>query len=271
MAPHINVGASAGASASASSGSSATLNQTQEISPQTASESTVNIDDHSVNKYYNRQFPSTIQPTAPSQVQYFGPWSTQQYPWNYFPIQTGEYTQCQVKKLLKEVYGFLSSKVDEKVIKILYPLAPRDKVMVVNTEPSSNDGVWLIGFGAVRMESSGITYEALAVLLESAMENGANLVVVKTVAWQDKAESKGWHIGFGTGASGLIGSDEKVGIQGAGGTGIGKSSVTRESMPWIQAIFYRDGNLKMVPAEIKDLPSKEKQEEISIKKISPVL
>lgn len=263
----IGIGGNASAVTGPSSAEAVTGPSSAEVKDLSSS---VKIEDNSVTnvKNINRQFPTTVQPQASQQMQYFGPWKLAEKPWNFVPIEKREYTRCEVKKLKK------GSDVDEKKIKIFLSLLPVNKAMVIDTTDKFNPngpGVFYIGSGVIKMDEDSTSEEALGELMDEAMENGANVFGIIAQGWDPVAETGGWHIGFGGGASAVVGADEKVGVQGVGGTGFGKSWVGPGSKQWLQAKFYRDGNIEQKGEVVAPPTPKTVERDIPIQeKFSPI-
>lgn len=209
-----------------------TVNAGQTVSPQT--QSSVNIDSHAVNnnKYINRQFLPAGIDNASETMQYFGKWNA--HPWNVFPPEYGKWRPISNKKI--DIH------YDKMWVHFYHKFPPVKEVNFVKYG-AVHSGV-LVASVAVRVRINQGTDDAQAIIASIARKNGGNNVEILSSSAIQVPTSKGWHIGTGAGAAGVIGSDEKASISGAGGTGMGKSSIKMEFSPFMQARIWRNGRLK---------------------------
>ncbi len=205
---------------------SGTINSKQNISPS----SNVRIDSHAVNnsRYINRQFLQQGVPGRPGTMQYFG-WKN--IPWNVFPIIYGKWiaTKSQKKvryrKLWKHIYKeFTSAATAATVTFVKYGFNKTDATIVASV--------------AVELTANQGTDDAQIIIASLARKYGGNIIEVLSSSAEKVPTSSGWHIGFGAGAGGVVGANEKGALTGAGGTGFGKSSISVESLPFMQVRIW---------------------------------
>jgi|GEM_PF-3672834 len=194
----------------------------------------VKIDSHAVNnnKYVNRQFLPAGMDSTSETMQYFGKWNIQ--PWNVFPPVYGKWKPTGNKQM--DIH------YDKMWIHLYHKLPPVKGVNFVKFG-AIRDGV-LVASATVRVGAEQGTDDAQAIIAAIARKNGGNYVEILASSAVQEPTAKGWHVGTGMGATGVIGSNEKAGISGAGGTGYGKSSIRMEFLPYMQVRIWRDGKVE---------------------------
>ena len=227
------------------------VNVSPEISPEigvevnpgqtVAPEQHLTIDDHSVvkNKYINRQLPGMPLVGGPDKMEYFGPWQLPENPWNVIvPFQgkfvfTDGFKSVKYEKLWKDIYT--SGESSPYVIQVPWGS--------INTR-----GMEMTGEMAIVLPKNSSSEDGLQVARYLAAQTGADLLEY-IIGWNQQSVTGGWHVGTGTGASGVIGPNEKVGISGAGGTGFGKSYVKVEAEPFVKARFWMTNGREIRPVK----------------------
>ncbi len=221
ISPNINVDVGVNPNISPS------INPRQTVSPQTRS--SVAIDSHDKIENINRQLPGSPLLGGPNAMEYFGPWQLPKTPWNVFSPYVGRYEvqdpaiRIEYEKLWKHFYRNY-----ENV----------SSVIQVPWGSVSTQGMVLVGEMAVVLHKEQTSEDGLQIARYLASENGADLVEF-TLGWNQQSEAGGWHVGTGAGATGVVGPQEKVGVSGAGGTGVGHSWVKIETCPFVKARFWR--------------------------------
>jgi len=206
---------------------------TTTIAPTVQAGAGVEIIDNGVNNsrttVVNRQIPMIGVPGGPDAMQYFGAWKDVPA-WNVFPPSIGMKWVKSGEKVTDTPY--------REIFKKIYTTYPRSEaVSMVGFGAGKGE---LIGQMAVILNSDQGTPDAEAIVVTEALHIGATLVEVLSSSSNQLPTSSGWHIGFGGGAGGVVGGDEKAALSGAGGTGYGKSDLEIKSLPFMQVRFWRN-------------------------------
>lgn len=190
------------------------------------------LDQRNFSKVYNRQFYQARIDQSPNTMQYYGQF--EKNPWNVTPIM-GATWRVNPKLEMKIPYYRLTSHIYRK-------LDPVSRVTV--TGYGTATGI-LVGKVSVVVTEEQDTDDTLAIVRSIAAKNGANIIEIVASDATVVPTSEGWHVGTGVGASGIIGNDEKASVSGAGGTGYGKSSITRETRPFVSARLWAGRVVKL--------------------------
>ncbi len=192
------------------------------------------LDQRNFSKVYNRQFYQTGIDQSPNTMQYYGQF--EENPWNVTPVMGA--TWRVNPKLENKVPYFRISK------NVWQTRDPVSRVKVVGYSGAQGD---LLAQISVIVTEEQTTADAMEIIKSEAAKIGGNIIEIIAFDAMTKPTSEGWHVGTGIGASGIIGNDEKASVSGAGGTGYGKSSITRETRPYVTARLWAGTGSAVIP------------------------
>ncbi len=249
-----------GGSASATGGSASITNKT-EVSPtispsvdvgidvqpgQTvAPEQILTIDDHSVNKYINRQLPGMPLMGPPKTMEYFGPWQLPKNPWNIIPPEIAKF-KIQEDRDKRISYDDIWEHIYHEG-----EFEPVEYVTQVPWGSIETYGMTEIGELTILLKNKKQTsQDGLQVARYKASQYGADLIEF-LIGWDQEAYTKGYSLGFGGGATGVVTAEEKMGVSGASGTSIGKSSVGVKTKPFVKVRMWRTDGKKIISLPLR--------------------
>lgn len=180
-----------------------------------------------------RGFANQVEITYPGMPSYFGPAVRNG---NVRGVQTiimykDTFTRTDVKALLKGVsvdenrtVPEIDEKKDTDTLKVV--LIPPDKADVKRQCAVIN---------AQATDENASSVNALAAAIISALDSGADTLLITAEGAGCKLKSNGWGVGLAWTTS-VISSSENTGSTGSGGTGITGGTAGYHSLPWIQGI-----------------------------------
>lgn len=99
-----------------------------------------------------------------------------------------------------------------------------------------------VGTMSMVMPEDKTVDDALLYAASVGMANGADQIEVIQYGGRKMPTVEGYSVGFGSGASGLMGDGEKIAVGGGGGTNFSKSSIVKEEQPWLSVAFWKNGD-----------------------------
>lgn len=210
------------------------------------------------NEYQNRQHIGTPGVAAAPAAQMFDAW--EQGSWNVSPITAGAFEQG----LSKEKIEFV--KLQER---FFAKSDPATKIVLRGTLFSQSDKKSYyvppsgkkVGTMSMVMPDDRTVDDALLYAAAVGMANGADQVEIIQYGGRKMPTVEGYSVGFGSGASGLMGNTEAIAVAAGGGTNFSKSSVVKEEQPWLSVAFWKNGydskqSIKVAP--LKEEPETKK-------------
>jgi hypothetical protein len=202
--------------------------------------------------YYNRQHIGVPGVGAAPAAQMFDEW--EKSAWNVSPIgkekfQAGtEKDQAEFLQYRERIFKTYPASTYVELVGNLFDQANKKAFYVT---PRGQK----VGTLSVVLPQENTVEDALLYAVSLAMKNGADQVEVIQYGGRKKPTLDTMSIGFGGGASGLIGDKEKMAVSGGGGTNFGSSSIVKEEQPWLSVAFYKNGgsskSVSIAPVEIK--------------------
>lgn len=238
------------------SGNSASFSQggASSASVDRSGNSTLILDQSQRNEYQNRQHIGTPGVGSAPAAQMFDAWETGS--WNVSPITAGAFEQ-----------GFSKEKIEFVKLQERFFVKgdPASKIVLRGTLYSQADkkSYYLppsgkkVGTMSMVMPEDKTVDDALLYAASVGMANGADQIEVIQYGGRKMPTVEGYSVGFGSGASGLMGDGEKIAVGGGGGTNFSKSSIVKEEQPWLSVAFWKNGDapkqtIKVAP--IKEEP-----------------
>jgi hypothetical protein len=207
------------------------------------------------NETYNRQHIGAPGVASAPAAQMFDPW--EQSSWNISPITAGSLD----KGVQKEKIDFL--KLQER---IYAKFDPTTKINLRGNlfDPSVKKPFYVapsgikIGTLSMVMPEDKTVEDALLYAASVGMANGADQIEIIQYGGRKKPTVKGTSIGFGSGASGLMGNTEAIAVAAGGGTNFSTSSIVKEEEPWLTVTLWKNGSapkqtIRVAP--VKEEPS----------------
>lgn len=220
--------------------------------------STLILDQSQKNEYQNRQHIGTPGVAAAPAAQMFDAW--EQGSWNVSPITAGAFEQGLSKEKIEFVKlqerFFVKGDPATKIVLrgTLFSQADKKSYYI---PPSGKK----VGTMSMVMPDDRTVDDALLYAAAVGMANGADQVEVIQYGGRKMPTVEGYSVGFGSGASGLMGNTEAIAVAAGGGTNFSKSSVVKEEQPWLSVAFWKNGydskqSIKVAP--LKEEPETKK-------------
>ena len=217
------------------------VNPGQTVAP----EQILTIDDHSVSKYINRQLPGMPLMGPPKTMEYFGPWQLPKNPWNIIPPEIAKF-KIQEDRDKRISYDDIWEHIYHEG-----EFEPVEYVTQVPWGSIETYGMTEIGELTILLKNKKQTsQDGLQVARYKASQYGADLIEF-LIGWDQEAYTKGYSLGFGGGATGVVTAEEKMGISGASGTSIGKSSVGVKTKPFVKVRMWRTDGKKIISLPLR--------------------
>lgn len=190
-------------------------------------------------EYQNRQHIGTPGVGSAPAAQMFDAW--EQGSWNVSPITAGAFEQGFSKEKIEFVKlqerFFVKGDPSSKIVLrgTLYSQADKKSYYLA---PSGKK----VGTMSMVMPEDKTVDDALLYAASVGMANGADQIEVIQYGGRKMPTVEGYSVGFGSGASGLMGDGEKIAVGGGGGTNFSKSSIVKEEQPWLSVAFWKNGD-----------------------------